>query len=238
MKKILFLSATLMLPSFASADDAVAGTDGGHGFYVGGGLLISNGGERVDYTGSNGFKHVEINDFRTHVGGALLFGYQYLLGGEHPICIGFELGSDFSPRQETVAPSRTSGTAQRFYDMTTSTNGFSPFAALRIGYVHQKHRLMPYLKVGVSYAKSRETYVEYDYNYAIQQNSALGFASWMPTVALGVEKAVAKDVTGRLECEYRFAKTKTKTFSAGGNIKCIRKGTINIRLLGTYNVKI
>lgn len=238
MKKILLLSAAACMFSFVHAEDGDSA--GGHGFYVGGGFLFCNSGEKVDYTEPDGFVDHEANGYSTRLGGTLLFGYQKVLS-DYPVCLGLELGSDFSPKKEELNASKTSTRAGRVYDLKTSRNGFTPFAALRIGYINHDHKFMTYLKVGISYEKSQESYNEYDFNtgeYLSNFSGSMKLTSWMPTVAIGLEKSIGKDLTGRVEGEYRFAKSKTKNFSLGGDLKLTQKCTLNIRALVCYNVKI
>lgn len=242
MKKILLLSAAACMFSFVHAEDGDSA--GGHGFYVGGGFLLCNSGERVEYKANGDPSYDESNDFKTQFGGTLLVGYQGVLSSA-PVCLGVELGSDFMPRQEhkhaDKLSSRVVGGQQRIYDLTTSRNGFVPFAAFRVGYISHEYKTMVYLKAGVSYVKSKEIYDEFDGTgvYPLPEFSGtVKLSSWMPTIALGAEKSIAKDITGRLEGEYRFAKSKTKTSSTGDATKLTQKGTFNIRALVCYNVKI
>ena len=48
MKKVLILSAALATVGFACAEDSSCDSAGGCGFYVGGGLLFSDSGEKME----------------------------------------------------------------------------------------------------------------------------------------------------------------------------------------------
>lgn len=242
MRKILLLSAALGLFPVVNAEEAT------HGFYVGGGLLMCNSGEKVEFRECDSLGNyidVESNAYPTRVGGTLLFGYQRVLDS-YPVCLGLELGSDFSPRHEENNCGKQSLVGSRSYDAKTTRNGFCPFAAVKVGYISHENTLMTYFKAGVSYVKSTEHYLEYGdlvYNvgpWVCQADSKVKLTSWMPIIAVGLEKSMAKDVTGRLETEYRFAKSKTKNHSryAGEATKLTQKGTFNVRALVTYNIKI
>lgn len=244
MRKILLLSAALGLFPVVNAEEAT------HGFYVGGGLLLCNSGERVDYKEANGYVDIESNAYPTRIGGTLLFGYQRVLDS-YPVCLGLELGSDLSPRHEENNFGKMSTHIGRLYDAKATRNGFCPFAAVKVGYISHENTLMTYFKAGVSYVKSHEVYDEFtsDPNafgiYLPHYSGQIKLTSWMPTIAVGLEKSIAKDVTGRLETEYRFAKSKTKHFKDPGthvdngtSLKLTQKGTFNVRALVTYNIKI
>lgn len=236
MKKILLLSAAACMFSFVHAEDGDSA--GGHGFYVGGGFLLCNSGERVEHIELGGYNDLQADGYPTRLGGTLLVGYQ-AVPSSYPVCIGFEIGSDFMPRKEEHNAGKVGLNNAESYDLRTSRNGFTPFAAIRIGYINHEHKFMPYIKFGISYEKSVERYTRWHIaNNALEKQSDIKLTSWMPTVALGLEKSIGKDITGRIEGEYRFAKSKTTHFTAGDAVKFTQKGTLNIRALVCYNVKI
>lgn len=258
MKKIAFMTL-LGLASSACAEDQVivanstttpvvveedATTVGQHGFYYALGLLLCNSGERVDYYDENQTKQ-EANDSRTHLGATLALGYQFMPQNK-PYCVGLEIGSDFSPRNEELHAHKfdpnKSGAQDQYYNLKTSRNGFRPFIAIRGGYVNYDHKFMAYLKAGMSYADSKEIYSESKATgsttspYIDGETHTVKCSSWMPIVALGVEKSFTNSFTLRSEAEYRFAKTKKKHFNSD-SVKLTQKGTFNVRVLFCHNFR-
>ncbi|MBR1733980.1 MAG: hypothetical protein IJ730_00785 [Alphaproteobacteria bacterium] len=244
MKKIAFLGALLCSASFVSAEDAAVNESGEskvgqHGFYYGIGVLACNSGERVDYYGPEG-KRVEVNEFGTRMGGSVVLGYQFMPVNQ-PLCIGVELGSDFSPRHEAIENGSDIRAAyQDMYETKVTRNGFRPFFALRGGYVNYDHKFMTYLKVGMSYAYSKEYYnmVRVRGGVETPTSSIQKLSCWTPIIALGIEKTFTKDFTFRGEFEYKFTRTKDHGFSRGDSLKLIQKGSFNVRALFCQNIKL
>lgn len=247
MKKIAYLCAVLGSVSFVSAEDAaVSGNTGGssivgeHGFYYAFGLLMCNSGERVDWY-HDGYRDVETNSFKTHMGGTLALGYQ-VMPKNRPFCMGLELGSDFSPRHEEVNHHKylTHGAAEdTIYNQTVTRNGFRPFAALRFGYVNYANKFMAYFKGGMSYAASKELFQRY--TLAAAGTTALPLSTikcncWTPIVALGLEKSFTQDFTWRAEAEYKFARTMDHGHRDGTCTKFVQKGSFNVRVLFCHNI--
>ena len=251
MKKVLMLSMALAMFSANANDDG----SGGCGFYIGGGLLWNNTGEKMEFQENNPVpspNYTESNSNFTNIGGTLLFGVQRVFDSSYPICFGLELGCDFARRHEDANPDKISneGQAGRVYNLYTWRNGIVPFAAFRIGYISHEYKTMVYFKAGVSYAKSKEKYDEFN---DVDQNGHPMPGGWgrvdawsgtmevnsvMPILALGVEKSMAKDITARLEGEYRFGRSKKKTTKLGDNMKFTQKDAFTVRALVVYNVKI
>ncbi len=227
-------------------EEEAASTVGQHGFYYALGLLLCNSGERVEYYDIRGLRTVESNGFGTRLGATLALGYQFM-PQNRPYCIGLEIGSDFSPRHEEtdshkIDPNR-SGATEKYYDLKTTRNGFRPFVALRGGYVNYDHKFMVYMKAGMSYADSKETYTELVLNsdrsaYVEGASHTVKCSYWMPIIALGLEKSFTNNFTLRGEAEYRFAKTKERKYSGGDATKLTQKGTINVRVLFCHNIRL
>ena len=259
MKKIAFMALLGLVPPALAEDQVVvsstntpvvveeeASTVGQHGFYYALGLLLCNSGERVDYYDTQGVRTTESNDFTTHIGATLAFGYQFMPQSQ-PYCIGLEIGSDFSPRHEKTEshkldPNRN-GSQNKYYDQKTTRNGFRPFVAFRGGYVNYDHKFMVYVKAGMSYADSKEIYSELLLNstgtaYVDGASHTVKCSYWMPIIALGIEKSFTNNFTLRGEAEYRFAKTKEKKYSGGDMTKLTQKGTINVRVLFCHNIRL
>ena len=244
MKKVAYLCAVLGSISFVEAEDVVVTENteetsvvGEHGLYYAFGLLMCNSGERVDYYYSNGDKSVEINKFGTRFGGTLALGYQFMPSNK-PFCIGLEVGSDFSPRHEESenGVSLLGGTTT-YYTVTTTRNGFRPFAALRIGYVNYDNKFITYLKLGMSYADTKERYNKFDAGAAPNPvESVIKCNCWTPIVALGLEKSFTKDFTWRGEAEYKFARTMDHGHGDGTCTKFMQKGSFNVRVLFCHNI--
>lgn len=261
MKKIAFMSLLGLMPSFAADQVVVSNTTtpvvveeetpstvGQHGFYYALGLLLCNSGERYDfYDINNSPRDTEANRFGTHLGATLALGYQFMPQSQ-PYCFGLEIGSDFAPRQEETYIDKIGthvGRNDDMYDLTTTRNGFRPFAALRAGYVNYDHRFMVYLKAGMSYSDSKskkETYRLGMADYELFADERIKCCCWTPIVALGVEKSFTNNFTLRGEAEYKFARTKDDSWNRSDgtrvSAKLVQKGTFNVRVLFCHNIRI
>ena len=265
MKKIAFMALLGLVPSALAEDQVVvssantpvvveeeASTVGQHGFYYALGLLLCNSGERYDfYDVNNSPRDTEANRFGTHLGATLALGYQFMPQSQ-PYCVGLEIGSDFTPRQEEIYKDRIGTSADRqddLYDLTTTRNGFRPFAALRVGYVNYDHKFMVYLKAGMSYSDSKSRKNTWKYNATIGNypnqadfSEQIKCSCWTPIVALGIEKSFTNNFTLRGEAEYKFTRTKddswNRTDGTRVSAKLIQKGTFNVRVLFCHNIRI
>ncbi|MBQ7674261.1 MAG: hypothetical protein IJT36_07100 [Alphaproteobacteria bacterium] len=244
MKKVAYLCAVLGSISFVEAEDVVVTESteetsvvGEHGLYYAFGLLMCNSGERVDNY-RDGVRTVQTNSFKTHMGGTLALGYQFM-PKDKPLCIGLELGSDFSPRQEEVNNGNYVRIVGReyIYNQTLTRNGFRPFVALRLGYVNYANKFIVYCKGGMSYAASKDKYDLYDVmNTITTADSVIKCNCWTPIVALGLEKSFTKDFTWRGEAEYKFARTMDHGHGNGTCTKFMQKGSFNVRVLFCHNI--
>lgn len=265
MKKIAFMALLGLVPPALAEDQVVvssattpvvveeeASTVGQHGFYYALGLLLCNSGERYDfYDVNNSPRDTEANRFGTHLGATLALGYQFMPQSQ-PYCVGLEIGSDFTPRQEEIYKDKIGTSADRpddLYDLTTTRNGFRPFAALRVGYVNYDHKFMVYLKAGMSYSDSKSRKNTWKYNATIGNypnqadfNEQIKCSCWTPIVALGIEKSFTNNFTLRGEAEYKFTRTKddswNRTDGTRVSAKLIQKGTFNIRVLFCHNIRL
>ena len=261
MKKIAFMALLGLVPPALAEDQVVvsnattpvvveeeASTVGQHGFYYALGLLFCNSGERYDfYDINNSPRDTEANRFGTHLGATLALGYQFMPQSQ-PYCVGLEIGSDFAPRQEEIHSDKIGTHTARgddLYDLTTTRNGFRPFAALRVGYVNYDHKFMLYLKAGMSYADSKsrkETYRLSGGDYELFANEQIKCSCWTPIVALGIEKSFTNNFTLRGEAEYKFTRTKDDSWNRNDGTrvgaKLIQKGTFNIRVLFCHNIRL
>lgn len=265
MKKIAFMALLGLVPPALAEDQVVvssattpvvveeeASTVGQHGFYYALGLLLCNSGERYDfYDVNNSPRDTEANRFGTHLGATLALGYQFMPQSQ-PYCVGLEIGSDFTPRQEEIYKDRIGTSADRqddLYDLTTTRNGFRPFAALRVGYVNYDHKFMVYLKAGMSYSDSKSRKNTWKYNATIGNypnqadfSEQIKCSCWTPIVALGIEKSFTNNFTLRGEAEYKFTRTKddswNRTDGTRVSAKLIQKGTINVRVLFCHNIRL
>lgn len=247
MKKIAFLGVLLGSLSCVSASDGEGTTVGGHGFYYGVGIVACNTGERVTNNRANNLVIDEANSTSTQFGGVLSLGYQFVPANT-PYCVGLELGCDFSPRHEDLHAEKRTRYAPNAdaYSLRVTRNGFSPFVALRGGYINLDHKFMIYGKVGLSYVSSAEYYEAESVDDEAVWHADPGrcghfkMTTWMPTLALGLEKSFTKDFTCRGEFEYRFGKKKTKNFrnAANGSVTLEQKGAFNVRVMFCHNIKI
>lgn len=265
MKKIAFMALLgLVPPALAEAQVVVSSaatpvvveetsTVGQHGFYYALGLLLCNSGERYDfYDVNNSPRDTEANRFGTHLGATLALGYQFMPHNQ-PYCVGLEIGSDFAPRQEEIYRDKTSSRPRQphndQYDLTTTRNGFRPFAAFRAGYVNYNHKFMVYLKAGMSYSDSKskkETWVYHDaindYYDQADFSEQIKCSCWTPIVALGIEKSFTNNFTLRGEAEYKFTRTKDDSWNRSDgtqvSAKLVQKGTFNVRVLFCHNIRL
>jgi hypothetical protein len=149
---------------------------------------------------------------------------------------------DFAPNTTITNLAKVSDkvVALREYDVITTRNGLVPSIALRLGFTDCNARVLPYVKVGVSYSKSKEWYAEYDpANYgALLLTSHNEVSGVTPIVFLGIEKSCGKKMTGRLEIGYKFNKKKTRDFNGGESTTLTQKDAITIRAMVCYNVKL
>ena len=271
MKKIVLASALLVAP-FAFAEETAVDTATDNvaieqqhaayeGFYFGIGFEAAEIGHKVEYTWPTGETDVDANHSQTRVGGALVFGFWKKIPGKN-FYAGIEAGINFGPTTTERSADNyaqgndpAAGTQLTYlYDLEVKHNSFVPQLALRFGYVDCETKMMTYIKLGAAYSRVKGIYNDWteDNNSTMTLRSSSEFKcnGITPIVALGVEKAFAKKMTGRLEAEYRFGHSKSTSGEStyldstqqpktgNDSSKLIQKGTITLRAMFCYNIKI
>ncbi|MCR5224813.1 MAG: hypothetical protein K6C34_01900 [Alphaproteobacteria bacterium] len=271
MKKIVLASALLVAPfAFAEETAVDTATDNNvaieqqhaayEGFYLGLGVEAAELGHKVEYTWPTGETDVDANHSQTRLGGALVFGFGKKIPGKN-FYAGIEAGINFGPTTTELSADNyaqgvdNSGNAFVYlYDLEVKHNSFVPQLALRFGYVDCETKMMTYIKLGAAYSRVKGIYNDWTQSatgaMTSRASSEFKCNGVTPIVALGVEKAFAKKMTGRLEAEYRFGHSKStsgeSTYVSGGapqpaaadSSKLIQKGTITLRAMFCYNIKI
>lgn len=268
MKKIALAAALLAAPVFAE-DAAVETVDNVaveqqhaayEGFYFGLGVEAQEVGHKVEYTwpaAAGGGTDKDSDNGRTRLAGALVLGFGKKLQGKG-FYAGIEAGLNFGPAtNECYAEKYGIGSGaddnyNLWYDLNVKHNSFVPSLALRFGFVDCETKMMTYIKLGAAYSRVKATYTDWNRNATRQINSESKCNGITPLIALGVEKAFAKKMTGRLEAEYRFGHSKSTdgigiifpqnpanpVVEAPDSVKLTQKGTITLRAMFCYNVKI
>jgi hypothetical protein len=235
------------------------------GFYYGLGLGIANVGVRNEYTYGTAYKGYtaadgtvvaaepvsgadvgytedEVNAERTRLGGAFVVGFGRKLPSNN-LYLALEAGLDFA-RNTTFSEVGKQSSRGRSYDCKVVRNGLVPSLAARIGYIACDTGILTYLKVGATLLKQKETYYEYSLGVFAGvpagdvANSEHKISQAVPTLGIGLEKAFARKLTARLECEYQFNKSKVKDFGRYGSTKLSSKGDIVVRVMFCHNLKV
>ncbi len=255
MKKIVLASALLAMPAFAE-DAAVETVDNVaieqqhaayEGFYLGLGVAASNVGAKQEVKYSKDFSKVANSD-TTRLMGTVAFGFGKKLKGKG-FYAGIEAGLDFGPASTIANFDGNAGTGNNTgstvgYDAEIRINGFVPSLALRLGFVDCETKMMTYLKLGAAYGKAVSSFRTFDeLDDTTFSTVDVKVSTITPIVALGIEKAFAKKMTARLEAEYKFGKSKNSARVADAEvgeheIKLTQKGTITLRAMFCYNIKI
>jgi hypothetical protein len=185
-----------------------------------------------------GFVETEVNDNKTRLGGSIVLGFGKKMKSS-PAYFGIEAGLDVAPNTVSHAADKLSERG-RAYTITTSVNGIVPSLALRVGFVDCETKILTYIRAGGSCIKAKEHYDEYSAVRILDMASSDNkVSSVVPVVALGIEKAFARKMTGRLELAYRFDKNKVKEFSGDhGSTKLTSKGAISLRALFCAHLKV
>ena len=265
MKKIALAAALLAAPVFAE-DAAVETVDNVaieqqhaayEGFYFGIGAAAADNGAKceLEYPGITPFAKI-LNGNATRLMGTVALGFGKKLQGKG-FYAGIEAGLDFGPASTSGNFDGNAGNLPGVwtagYDIEVRHNGFVPALGLRLGFVDCETKIMTYLKVGASYLKTVADYRTFDATDDTEATKCnVKTSTITPFVALGIEKAFAKKMTARVEAEYKFGKNKTSGSPANAaqagnipagnipehNIKLTQKGTITLRAMFCYNVKI
>ncbi|MDR2681717.1 MAG: hypothetical protein LBB29_01560 [Holosporaceae bacterium] len=261
MKKIVMLAAVLSAISVVSADDYGSEEElvCHNGLYFGFGFDLCDSGDKNVFTYGDYpvEQYTEIDAASTRIGGSIILGYGKKLSSKS-FYIGLEAGLDFHRNAVYFNGACYDSYYMRNFDIELKRGGVSPSLAFRIGHYDCDTGILTFIKVGASYVKTTEHYKAFDESTTAESSieATHKMTSYLPTVALGIERAFTKKVSARLEAEYRFGKNKTKTYNVirsvdeNGNLdsengtatpfsdidRLSQKPAINIRALVCYNV--